>query len=98
MDLFHLATLQDRMREDELVIVRACNVAKKRITPLLRKHGIADSTFGVEWDKVMGAVLVISYYRGNRVTGRDGMVTLKIPQGSLYDAEYIEAEIIRKAN
>ncbi len=98
MDLFYLTTLQDRIRDDELTITRACNVAKRRIMPLLTKHGIADADFGVAWDRAMGDVLTIAYYRGNGVTGRDGMVVLKIPQEFLYDDSYIEAEIERIAN
>lgn len=98
MDLFYLTTLRQRIEEDQRAIARACAVAKKRIMPLLLRHGIADAEFDVAWDKMAGAVLTITYYRGNGVTGRDGMITLKIPQVSLYDDDYIEEEVVRRAS
>ena len=47
MDLFYLTTLQGRIKDDEQTINRACNVAKRRIMPLLTKHGIADADLGL---------------------------------------------------
>lgn len=95
MDLLGLVEKKNKIQRLNAEMQRDFGVASKRIAAVLNDMGIVSVWCDVAWDRAMGPVLQVHFYRWNYILGTEGIRSIKVPADRLYDNEYILEEARR---